>query len=139
MTISESIQVLQALIERTGELQDRGDLLVMLEGPISSAGFRPPEVAVMDDTRIGRQSDYYFIVAVFYYCLTGKQRSRFQMFCFEPPNLSGVIRSNGLDLEASQLLYEIFKKGLAYQVKKRYQSLKELQKDVNELLLLMQQ
>ena len=96
-------------------------------------GFRAPELAVTDHTRIGKQTDYYSITAIFYYCLTGKKISRFQMFYSGIPNISDVIYRNCMDKRAVQLLYQILKKGLAPTLKNRYQSGKQMENDLIKL------
>ena len=58
--ISESIRTIQTLLEVTGKIQKEGKLLLDLlsdEAQIP-VWFQPPEVAVMDPARIGKQSDY---------------------------------------------------------------------------------
>lgn len=100
---------------------------------IESIGFRAPELAVTDLTRIGKQTDYYSIVAIFYYCLTGKKLSHFQMFYSGVPDISEVICRNCMDKQASLQLYKILKKGLAPTLKKRYQSGTEMRDDLIKL------
>ena len=100
---------------------------------IESIGFRAPELAVTDLTRIGKQTDYYSITAIFYYCLTGKKISRFQMFYSGVPDISEVIYRNCMDKRAAQLLYQILKKGLAPTLNKRYQSGTEMRDDLIKL------
>ena len=100
---------------------------------IESIGFRAPELAVTDITRIGKQTDYYSITAIFYYCITGKKISRFQMFYSGVPDISEVIYRNCMDKRAAQLLYQILKKGLAPTLKNRYQSGKQMENDLIKL------
>ena len=100
---------------------------------IESIGFRAPELAVTDLTRIGKQTDYYSITAIFYYCLTGKKLSHFQMFYSGVPDISEVIYRNCMDEQASLQLYKILKKGLAPTLKKRYQSGIEMRDDLIKL------
>ena len=98
-----------------------------------AVGFRAPEIAVTDPERIGKQSDYYSITAIFYYCLTGKKISRFQMFRSGIPDISDVILRNQMDTHTIQPLLRILKKGLAPGLKKRYQSSAQMRKDLLEL------
>ncbi len=100
---------------------------------IESIGFRAPELAVTDLTRIGKQTDYYSITAIFYYCLTGKKLSHFQMFYSGVPDISEVICRNCMDKQASLQLYKILKKGLAPTLNKRYQSGTEMRDDLIKL------
>lgn len=145
MTMSESIQVMKKLLEITGEMHEAGALLIipeniqMLPDEIamkykrSFVGFRAPEVAVMDYSRIGKQSDYYSIVAIFYYCLTGRTISRFQMFRTDIPDISDVICRNKMSENTTKILYRILKKGLAHGLRNRYQSLEQMEEDLEEL------
>lgn len=95
-----------------------------------AVGFRAPEIAIPDPERIGKQSDYYSITAIFYYCLTGRKISRFQMFRSGIPDISDVIFRNQMDTHTVQLLLRILKKGLAPGLKKRYQSSAQMRKDL---------
>ena len=133
--ISESIRTIQTLLEVTGKIQMEGKLLLdLLSDEVQiPVWFQPPEVAVMDPARIGKQSDYYFITAVFYYCLTGKKLSRYERFCLGVPDLSDVIARNHMDERKAKLLCGIFRKGLAHGLKNRYQSLQQLQEDFDNL------
>ena len=133
--ISESIRTIQTLLEVTGKIQKEGKLLLdLLSDEVQiPVWFQPPEVAVMDPARIGKQSDYYFITAVFYYCLTGKKLSRYERFCLGVPDLSDVIARNHMDERTAKLLCGIFRKGLAHGLKNRYQSLQQLQEDFDDL------
>ena len=174
IAISESIQIVKALLERTEEMhKTEQHILVLLPdhilvekvageyqllfdtgnrktqnlfstdstrkiatyqtAEIESIGFRAPELAVTDLTRIGKQTDYYSITAIFYYCLTGKKISRFQMFYSGVPDISEVIYRNCMDKRAAQLLYQILKKGLAPTLNKRYQSGTEMRDDLIKL------
>lgn len=177
IAISESIQIVKALLERTEEMhKTEQHILVLLPdyilvekvageyqllfdtgnrktqnlfsadstekiatiatyqtAAIESIGFRAPELAVTDPTRIGKQTDYYSIAAIFYYCLTGKKVSRFQMFYSGVPDISEVIYRNCMDKQASLLLYKILKKGLAPALKNRYQSEKQMRDDLIKL------
>lgn len=100
---------------------------------ITSVGFRAPELAVMDPMRIGKQTDYYSVAALFYYCLTGKGRSRLQMFHFEFSDIGEVIARNHMDENAGKILYRIMKKGLAYGLRSRYRTLQEMVEDLEKL------
>lgn len=97
---------------------------------IAAVGFISPEIALKDYSRIGEQSDYYSVVALFYYCLTGRKISRFQMFRSGIPDFADVIRRNNMSENAVKILYRIFKKGLSPGLEKRYQSLEQLEKDI---------
>lgn len=146
MTVSECIQVMKKLLEITGEMHERGNLLTAtlenmqiltdkenLKNSVSYVGFRAPEVAVMDHTRIGKQSDYYAITAIFYYCLTGRTISRLQMFSTGIPDVSDVIYQNKMSENTSKILCQILKKGLAHGLRNRYQSLKQMEEDLEKL------
>lgn len=174
IAISESIQIVKVLLERTEEMhKTEQHILVLLPdhilvekvageyqllfdtgnrktqnlfstdstrkiatyqtAAIESIGFRAPELAVTDLTRIGKQTDYYSITAIFYYCLTGKKLSHFQMFYSGVPDISEVIYRNCMDKQASLQLYKILKKGLAPTLKKRYQSGTEMRDDLIKL------
>lgn len=100
------------------------------EYQITAVGFISPEVALKDYSRIGKQSDYYSVVALFYYCLTGRKISRFQMFRSGIPDISDAIDRNNMSGKTVKLLYRIFKRGLSPGLEKRYQSLKELETDI---------
>ena len=99
----------------------------------ASVGFRPPEIAVMDHKKIGKQSDYYSITAVFYYCLTGRKLSRLQMFRSGIPDIADAIDRNKMNENAVKILYRILKKGLLSGLRSRYQSLKQMEEDLAEL------
>ena len=60
--ISESIRMMKTLLEVTEKIQKKGKLLLDLfsDEVRIPVWFQPPEVAVMDPVRIGKQSDYYF-------------------------------------------------------------------------------
>lgn len=162
MTWSESVQVMRKLLEITEEAHARGNLPLVLfpdnilvqetEGGYrlavdtgdpyrrqtandraTSVGFRPPEMAVMDHQKIGKQSDYYSITAVFYYCLTGRKLSRLQMFRSGIPDIADAIDRNKMNENAIKILYRILKKGLSPGLRNRYQSLKQMEEDLAEL------
>ena len=146
MTVSESIQFMKKLLEITGEMHERGKLLNAtlenmqilpgkenLKNSVLYVGFRAPEAAVMDHTRIGKQSDYYAITAIFYYCLTGRTISRLQMFSTGIPDVSDVIYRNKISENTSRILCKILKKGLVHGLRDRYQSLKQMKEDLEKL------
>ncbi len=165
MTLTESVQVIKALIKIIGKMHEAGCFVPVLfpdkiqiqeekgehrlivdrssfyslyilpeqsdfEYQIAAVGFISPEVALKDYSRIGKQSDYYSVVALFYYCLTGRKISRFQMFRSGIPDFADVISRNNMSKNAVKILYRIFKKGLSPGLEKRYQSLEQLEKDV---------
>ncbi len=101
-----------------------------LEYQAAAVGFISPEIALKDYSRIGKQSDYYAVAALFYYCLTGRRISRFQMFRSGIPDIADVICRNSMSETAIKALYRILKKGLSPGLEKRYQSLKQLENDI---------
>lgn len=119
--------------EQTLSDVDERNTAVYQSASVETVGFRAPELAVTDFSRIGKQTDYYSITAIFYYCLTGKKISRFQMFCSGIPDISDIIYRNCMNEHAFRILYRILKKGLAPTLKNRYQSVKQLENDLIKL------
>lgn len=131
MPLLESINIVRSLLKQMEEIQKTGHLY--LEQYMLKTGFRPPEVAMGYEERIGKQSDYYFAAAVFYYCLTGKKITRLQMFRSGIPDISGAICQNSMKDDAVGILYRILKKGLAPVLRNRYQSLEQMEEDFAKL------
>lgn len=136
MSLSESVEFVRGLLKQMEEIQKTGHLY--LEQYLLKTGFRPPEVAMGYEERIGKQSDYYFAVAVFYYCLTGRKITRLQMFRSSIPDITGVICQNSMKDDAVSILYKILKKGLAPVLRNRYQSLEQMKEDFAELESVME-
>ncbi len=101
------------------------------------AGYTAPEVRLRRLSDIGPATDLYSVCAVWFFMLTGKRLSEDEILG------NGLSRCFPRDLEifrgepetACWKMVQIMKKGLHVLTRKRYQSVKELQKDTEELLL----
>lgn len=97
-------------------------------------GYTPPEMRSGSIQTIGRATDLYSVLAVFYRCLMGKPISIMQMIRPTPPDASVSPLLRDAPETARSLVRQIFQRGLHTLPEKRYQSANELRAAIKELL-----
>lgn len=97
-------------------------------------GYTPPEVQSGAMDSIGRATDLYSVLAVFYRCLMGKPISMLQMIRATPPDASRSPLLQDAPETVRSLVKQIFQRGLHALPEKRYQTADELRTLLKELL-----
>lgn len=97
-------------------------------------GYTAPEIRSGRIREIGFASDLYSVTAVFYRLLTGVSLTSFQMIRPAPPDISGCPCVKDEPETVKVWVQEILRRGLQTLPGRRYQSVAQMQKDLEELI-----
>lgn len=97
-------------------------------------GFTAPEVRVPTGRTAGFPADLFSVAAVMYYCLTGRALTPFELTRKEPPDVSGCEALRDAPDPVIRMVRTMLRRGLAVVPEKRYQTIAQMQTDLQELL-----
>ena len=96
-------------------------------------GFTAPEIRMGQIDSIGYPSDLYALAAVFYYLLMGRKLSVPETIRGRVPDVSAAPCLAAMPDTVCSMVKKILKRGLAALVQRRYQTVEQLRRDMEEL------
>lgn len=97
-------------------------------------GYTAPEIRSGRSREIGFASDLYSVTAVFFRVLSGKPLTTFQMIRSGPPDISGCPCVSCEPETVRSWVQEILRRGLQSIPARRYQSVAQMRRDLEELI-----
>lgn len=105
------------------------------QGTLSiKAGYTAPEVRTGKLSSISQSSDIYSVAAVFYYMLSGRTLTSFQMSRPLPPDVSDMTVIADQPDTVRNMVQNVLTRGLATLQRRRYKNTAEMRRDIEELL-----